>query len=128
MTIDPTLWHEYVAVLAMLAGVVVIVLAVVAAALYDVMPGAPNPRARAIHPPPRAPAMPPEKTPRPREWPAPPPSSTVAHAELVALLRRYRNETPLGHQPHMIAHRVDRVLEALEKPQGPLAARDRRLT
>lgn len=27
------------------------------------------------------------------------------------LLRRYRNETPLGHQPHMIAHVVDKALE-----------------
>jgi hypothetical protein len=26
------------------------------------------------------------------------------------LLARYRNETPLGHQPHMIAHLVDTVL------------------
>ena len=30
--------------------------------------------------------------------------------ELLALLRRYRNETPLGHQPHMIAHEVDALL------------------
>ena len=30
----------------------------------------------------------------------------------VALLRRYRNETPLGHQPHMIAHEVDALLAA----------------
>lgn len=27
-----------------------------------------------------------------------------------ALLTRYRNETPLGHQPHMIAHEVDAAL------------------
>jgi len=26
------------------------------------------------------------------------------------LLARYRDETPLGHQPHMIAHLVDRAL------------------
>lgn len=38
-----------------------------------------------------------------------------AHDGLVALLTRYRNETPLGHQPHMIAHEVD---EALAKAQG----------
>jgi len=29
-----------------------------------------------------------------------------------ALLTRYRDEVPLGHQPHMIAHVVDRYLEA----------------
>ena len=29
---------------------------------------------------------------------------------LLALLRRYRNETPLGHQPHMIAAEVDAAL------------------
>ena len=36
------------------------------------------------------------------------------HAEaerLRALLTRYRNETPLGHQPHMIAHEVDATLK-----------------
>jgi hypothetical protein len=26
------------------------------------------------------------------------------------LLKRYRTETPVGHQPHMIAHEVDRLL------------------
>ena len=31
-------------------------------------------------------------------------------AELEGLLRRYRTETPLGHQPHMIAHKVDAAL------------------
>lgn len=30
--------------------------------------------------------------------------------KMEGLLRRYRNETPLGHQPHMIAHVVDQVL------------------
>ncbi len=30
--------------------------------------------------------------------------------EMERLLRRYRKETPLGHQPHMIAHEVDAVL------------------
>jgi|CXWL01.1.fsa_nt_gi hypothetical protein len=29
---------------------------------------------------------------------------------LCALLTRYRDETPLRHQPHMIAHQVDEVL------------------
>lgn len=33
---------------------------------------------------------------------------------LEALLRRYRTETPLDHQPHMIAAEVDAALE--EKP------------
>ncbi len=36
------------------------------------------------------------------------------HAEnerLRALLTRYRNETPLGHQPHMVAHEVDAALK-----------------
>jgi len=32
----------------------------------------------------------------------------------IALLRRYRAETPLGHQPHMIAHVVDEFLRAAE--------------
>lgn len=31
--------------------------------------------------------------------------------KLRALLARYRNETPLGHQPHMIAHEVDAALQ-----------------
>lgn len=26
------------------------------------------------------------------------------------LVRRYRDETPLGHQPHMIAHKADAAL------------------
>ena len=40
-----------------------------------------------------------------------------SHEVLVALLARYRNETPLGHQPHMIAHEVDAALLAAgEKP------------
>lgn len=29
---------------------------------------------------------------------------------LEVLLMRYRNETPLGHQPHMIANEVDEAL------------------
>lgn len=28
-------------------------------------------------------------------------------SQLESLLKRYRNETPLGNQPHMIAHQVD---------------------
>ena len=35
--------------------------------------------------------------------------------ELLALLKRYRTETPLGHQPHMLAHEVD---EAIAKATG----------
>ena len=31
--------------------------------------------------------------------------------KLKELLLRYRNETPLGHQPHMIAHEVDALLK-----------------
>lgn len=31
--------------------------------------------------------------------------------ELVRLLSRYRNETPLGNQPHMIAHEADTAIE-----------------
>ena len=32
------------------------------------------------------------------------------NAELHRLLARYRDETPLGHQPHMIAHQADGAL------------------
>ena len=35
--------------------------------------------------------------------------------EALRLLRRYRNETPLGHQPHMIAHEADALLAAAAK-------------
>lgn len=39
-------------------------------------------------------------------------SAVMDRIELLErLLRRYRNETPLGHQPHMIAHEVDEVLD-----------------
>ena len=34
------------------------------------------------------------------------------NAELRRLLARYRDETPLGHQPHMIAHQADEALKA----------------
>lgn len=36
---------------------------------------------------------------------------------LRALLRRYRTETPLGHQPHMIAHEVDEALALYEQKE-----------
>lgn len=32
------------------------------------------------------------------------------NTELRRLLSRYRDETPLGHQPHMIAHQADDAL------------------
>lgn len=38
--------------------------------------------------------------------------------ELVELLARYRNETPLGHQPHMIAHVVDEALAKAKEAKG----------
>lgn len=34
----------------------------------------------------------------------------AAAPDLLALLIRYRKETPLGHQPHMIAHEVDAAI------------------
>ena len=38
---------------------------------------------------------------------------------MLALLRRYRTETPLGHQPHMIAEQVDAAIAAAaEKEQA----------
>jgi len=39
-------------------------------------------------------------------------------AELVRLLKRYRHETPLGHQPHMIAAEVDGILATHESHKG----------
>ena len=36
------------------------------------------------------------------------------NARMRALLTRYRNETPLGNQPHMIAHQVDAALANAE--------------
>ena len=37
---------------------------------------------------------------------------------LVEVVKRYRNETPLGHQPHMIAHEVDALLAACVRGEG----------
>lgn len=34
---------------------------------------------------------------------------------MLFLLKRYREETPLGHQPHMIAHLVDEAIEKATK-------------
>ena len=43
-----------------------------------------------------------------------PPTVLLAIADELGLLRmllaRYRDETPLGHQPHMIAHLVDNAM------------------
>lgn len=36
------------------------------------------------------------------------------NAELVELLKRYRNETFIGHQPHMIVDKVDTALAKAE--------------
>jgi hypothetical protein len=36
-------------------------------------------------------------------------------ATMEGLLRRYRHELPSGHQPHMICHEVDAVLDELSK-------------
>lgn len=35
----------------------------------------------------------------------------------IELLRRYRNETPIGHQPHMIAAQVDDFLRQTDTQQ-----------
>ena len=35
--------------------------------------------------------------------------------ELLALVIRYRKETPLGHQPHMIAHLADAAIAKVRK-------------
>lgn len=40
------------------------------------------------------------------------------NAELRRLLTRYRDETPLGHQPHMIAHLADGALGRGPNVQG----------
>jgi hypothetical protein len=49
----------------------------------------------------------------PARWPAADEAwnSVGAYAhKLRTLLARYRDETPLGHQPHMIAHQADEAL------------------
>jgi hypothetical protein len=35
--------------------------------------------------------------------------------ELLALVKRYRKETPVGHQPHMICHIVDETIAKIER-------------
>ena len=60
------------------------------------------------------PPMPPVKPPRVAEAQTDVAELTRLRAEtatLRALIARYRSETPLGHQPHMIAHEVDKALE-----------------
>ena len=37
------------------------------------------------------------------------------HDLMLALFKRYRYETPLGNQPHMIAHEADAAIEAAER-------------
>lgn len=39
---------------------------------------------------------------------------TQERDEALAALRRYRNEVPLGHQPHMLAHEVDALLARID--------------
>lgn len=49
-------------------------------------------------------------------------------AELLALVKRYRTETPLGHQPHMIGGQADELIarcEAMGTPWRPIATADR---
>ena len=48
-------------------------------------------------------------------WQAATAEAEADRAALLALLKRYRNETPLGHQPHMIAHVVDEAIARVEK-------------
>ncbi len=38
----------------------------------------------------------------------------VQRDELLTLLERYRNETPVGHQPHMICHVVDDAIARIK--------------
>ncbi len=43
-------------------------------------------------------------------------AAALKRAERLAeALRRYRNEVPLGHQPHMLAHEVDDLLRDQEE-------------
>ena len=38
----------------------------------------------------------------------------AAAPELLDLLMRYRNETPINHQPHMIVHLVDEIIAKIK--------------
>ena len=45
-------------------------------------------------------------------------TATTAQAQrdkAIEFLQVYRNDTPLGHQPHMIAHEVDQFLKECGK-------------
>ena len=48
------------------------------------------------------------------------------NAELCRLLARYRDETPLGHQPHMVAHQADERLRHNDEAKRTTRARDGR--
>ena len=38
----------------------------------------------------------------------------AAAPELLALLKRYRDETPIGYQPHMIVYEADTLIDKIE--------------
>ena len=38
--------------------------------------------------------------------------------KVASVIKRYRDETPLGHQPHMLAHLADEALAILEAEQA----------
>lgn len=42
----------------------------------------------------------------------------AAAPEMLSLLIRYRNETPLGNQPHMISHEADEVIVKATQSQN----------
>ncbi len=42
----------------------------------------------------------------------------AAAPKILALLKRYRDETPLGHQPHMIANEVDELIAQISGVQN----------
>jgi hypothetical protein len=50
--------------------------------------------------------------------------------QVLDLMTRYRTETPLGHQPHMISHKADEAIETLRarlgapEPERPLKLGD----
>lgn len=52
--------------------------------------------------------------------------------EVGGLLRRYQNETPAGHSPHMICHKADAALERMDailatlhpSPEAPIEGQD----
>jgi hypothetical protein len=55
----------------------------------------------------------------PEEWNRRPVTVSEGEAEKLlqhsfAMLTRYRRETPLGHQPHMIAHQADELIDKID--------------